>query len=140
MGMLRAQARRLGFIVGTQACLVACTLISDALLSSRFSAAVISVLELALGWVGLVATRFVSGPPLAFRLARLIPHFFAVCALGLPLVGSVLVLEKEYRRRSLSPRLVGHVAIILSSALISFLCWFVLSMAAFGIMLLVGAS
>jgi len=139
LGILRAQSKRFALLVAAQACLVAATLMSDAVLSSRVSPAIIVALVLAAGCSSL-ATGFVIGLTFAFKLERYLPDFFAVCALGFPLVGFAVVLEKAYWRRRLSPRLVGHIAIILSSAVVSFLCWFVLSMAAYGIMLLVGAA
>ncbi|HWW02979.1 MAG TPA: hypothetical protein VNZ64_24980 [Candidatus Acidoferrum sp.] len=143
LGLIRAQSGRLALIVAAQACLVAATLISDAVLSSRVAPAIIIASGLAAGSSGLVpalATGLVIALASAFKLERYLPDFFAVCALGFPLVSFIVVLEKAYWHRTLATRWVGHVAIILSSAAMSSFCWFVLSFAAFGILLLARAG
>ncbi|HWX20538.1 MAG TPA: hypothetical protein VN578_11625 [Candidatus Binatia bacterium] len=141
--MLRAQSRPLGFIIAVQACLVAATLISDAVMSSKIPPRLViaSVLMTACcGSVTALVTGFVVGLSAVFGLGRHLPDFFAVCALVVPFVGFMAALEKAYLLKSSSRRLVEHISIFVCSAMMSFISWFVLSMLAFGILLLVGAG
>jgi hypothetical protein len=139
--ILRVQSRQLGFIIVVQAYLVASTQISDSVLSSRISGASVIVPLAAAACSGLVtaiATFCIIGLAVASKLERYLPDFFAVCALVAPFVGFMIVLEKGAFAKGLGSRVVDHISIFVWSALLSFLSWWMLSMAAFGALRLLG--